>query len=94
MTLSQKKEIEKKFDEKFWLEITSEGIRGVTPKQYEEIKSFLFSTLDQALAEQRKELNDCSCKEKWTFEVVHRKDEPCYWPEAHETVEEHKDSKD
>jgi uncharacterized protein YqgV (UPF0045/DUF77 family) len=26
-------------------------------------------------------MNDCSCKEKWTFGVVHRKDKPCYWPE-------------
>lgn len=24
--------------------------------------------------------NDCTCKEKWTFGVVHLKDSPCYWP--------------
>ena|SRR3990167_4663211 len=24
--------------------------------------------------------NDCSCKEKWTFGVVHLKDKPCYLP--------------
>lgn len=26
------------------------------------------------------EANDCCCKEKWKFGVVHRKDKPCYWP--------------
>ncbi len=25
--------------------------------------------------------NDCTCQEKWTFGVVHRKDAPCYIPD-------------
>lgn len=34
----------------------------------------------------REEGNNCSCREKWTFGVVHRKDEPCYWPERPEAI--------
>jgi hypothetical protein len=37
--------------------------------------------LEKARQEGREEMNDCTCKEKWTFGVVHRKDAPCYWPE-------------
>lgn len=33
-----------------------------------------------ARVEERQEFNDCSCQEKWTLGVVHRKDGPCYWP--------------
>lgn len=33
-----------------------------------------------AFEEGRAEMNDCVCKEKWTFGVVHRKDIPCYLP--------------
>lgn len=35
-------------------------------------------------ADERRKLNDCTCKEKWTFGVVHRKDGPCYWPPQEE----------
>jgi hypothetical protein len=34
----------------------------------------------------REEMNNCTCKEKWTFGVVHRKDTPCYWPERTPTT--------
>ena len=61
MTPSQKKEIEKRFYEKFrrvYLYDHSSKAIGTYTSCEEEIKSFLFSTLDQALAEQREELND------------------------------------
>lgn len=38
------------------------------------------------LNKQREEMNDCTCKEKWTFGVVHRKDNPCYWPPRGELI--------
>lgn len=34
----------------------------------------------KAVATERERWNDCACQEKWTFGVVHRKDNPCYWP--------------
>lgn len=40
------------------------------------LEVFLLSSLTRV----REELNDCVCKEKWTFNVVHRKDKPCYIP--------------
>ena len=45
-----------------------------------EIKSFLHQEIDLAVKRREGELNDCACKEKWTFGVVHRKDNPCYYP--------------
>ena len=44
------------------------------------IESFISQEIERAVRERGEELNDCSCKEKWTFGVVHRKDKPCYWP--------------
>lgn len=48
----------------------------------EEIVEVFSKALTQAEARgyerAKEELNDCSCKEKWTFNVVHRKDKPCY----------------
>ena len=41
------------------------------------IKSFFLKSFEEIL----EELNDCACKEKWTLGLVHRKDNPCYWPE-------------
>ena len=41
---------------------------------------WLTTKLEEAYRAGKEEFNDCSCKEKWTFGVVHRKDEPCYWP--------------
>ena len=62
MTPSQKKEIEERFDEKF--EVQEYTFDDDTRSENrcdndnaDEIKSFLFSTLDQALAEQREEIN-------------------------------------
>jgi len=49
----------------------------------EEIKSFIRELIAEKERAVREELNDCSCKEKWTFGVVHQKDKPCYWPTAH-----------
>jgi len=33
---------------------------------------------EEVVREEREKMNDCTCKEKWTFGVVHRKDKPCY----------------
>lgn len=45
----------------------------------------LLGLLDEVYAEAyelgKKEFNDCTCQEKWTLGVVHRKDGPCYWPD-------------
>lgn len=41
-----------------------------------ELKEYL-----EAKDEQIKKLTiDCACQEPWTLGVVHRKDNPCYWP--------------
>ena len=62
MTPSQKKEIEKVFDEKFLDKNAASGVNTREypnlPKLIQKIKSFLFSVLDQALAEQREEMRE------------------------------------
>ena len=53
------KTVLEKFDKKFWLEITSEGTRGVTPKQYEELKNFISNTVKEVWSiAQDEEQND------------------------------------
>lgn len=59
-----------------------ELVQWETPEHEKEVKDFLRETRAQAKAEGYREgvrsLTDCMCKEKWTFNVVHRKDNPCY----------------
>ena len=47
-------------------------------EKFIEHRDFLFDSLTTLEEEVRWEMNDCTCKEKWTFGVVHRKDLPCY----------------
>ena len=51
---------------------------GVYGKEF--IDNVVATTYSQARKDTIKEMNDCTCKEKWTLGVVHRKDKPCYWP--------------
>lgn len=44
------------------------------------IADWWLAKLDQEYKRGRESMNDCACKEKWTFGVVHLKDQPCYWP--------------
>ena len=53
---------------------------GVYNRLRLEIKTFIRSTREDAVRETENRLNNCACKEKWTFGVVHCKDMPCYWP--------------
>ena len=58
MTPSQKKEIEKRFDEKFCVSRHPKVIGSffIYNEDAEKIKEFWFSTLDQAFAEQKEEI--------------------------------------
>ena len=46
------------------------------------LEAFLIDTIKKVLdrVERDRIPNDCSCKERWTYGVVHCKNVPCYWP--------------
>lgn len=88
-------EVRRQFEERFAKPAYSPGIRALDRDEsgsitashiarMEEVWDFIESKLTEERARAREEVkhefNDCTCQEKWTLGVVHRKDGPCYWP--------------